>query len=103
MIRLTRLSQKASLFVLAAMTVVLIVTAHGIRASSAESSRNNTSFLRSANHALLHSDFEVSMVRAAGEAASFALTRNPTYLHGSAQAVQSAALALDRSSLVSGT
>ena len=96
MFRATHLGQKLGAVSLAALMLFAIITAASVRDEISEVREINDVYLRDARQALLSADFESAIVRAAGEAASFALTRRSSYLQESTEAINSARLALDK-------
>lgn len=81
----------ASLLALAIVVALSLVIIGGQRAIE----RGGRLLLRDARQAMLAADFDVAIVRAAGEAATFAVSRNPQYLREADEAVDRAHAAIE--------
>ena len=96
MFRITRLGQKLGIVWLAALILFAIITAASVHDEISEVREINDVYLRDARQALLSADFESALVRAAGKAAAFALTRRSSYLQESTDATNVARDASDK-------
>lgn len=79
---------------LVALAIVIVLAANSIR-DQVELQHNAAILLRDAGQAAFNADFDVAVVRAAGEAASFAVTKNVSYLDEAKEAVSRAHSALE--------
>lgn len=102
MFRITRLGQKLGIVLMAALILFAVITARGIYDEISEVKEINEVYLRDARQALFSADFEAAIVRAAGEAAAFALTRRSAYLQEATDATNAARHALNKLRLTLG-